>query len=209
MTLPLTASSLSRVRCSYSRMTSVLFVFRPMPGMALADDEKRQIQALDCTQPSFPLKKGRAATMTHDNKRNATTTLFAALDVKAGHVIGDPQHASEFRQFVKFGSSKPGAVSGRRRALHFGFRLLTDSHSSKGSNREGRMVGSNLDRDHCGGGCHAPQPRAREPRRSRSRCSSDNVLGGMGSPSCVRKSGRWSAALLSFGLKPRIPSRAR
>ena len=50
----------------------------------LSVDEKSQIQALDRTQPGLPLKKGRAGTMTHDYKRNGTTTLFAALDVKTG-----------------------------------------------------------------------------------------------------------------------------
>ena len=50
---------------------------------------KSQIRALDRTQPGLPIKKGRAATMTHDYKRNGTTTLFAALDVKTGAVIGE------------------------------------------------------------------------------------------------------------------------
>ena len=54
----------------------------------LCMDEKSQIQALDRTQPSLPMKKGRAGTMTHDYKRNGTTTLFAALDVLSGSVIG-------------------------------------------------------------------------------------------------------------------------
>ena len=60
----------------------------------LCVDAKSQIQALDRTQPGLPLKKGRAATMTHDYKRNGTTTLFAALDVKSGLVIGEckPRH---------------------------------------------------------------------------------------------------------------------
>ena len=51
-------------------------------------DEKSQIQALDRTQPSLPLKRGRAATMTHDYQRNGTPALFAALDVLTGKVIG-------------------------------------------------------------------------------------------------------------------------
>ena len=59
----------------------------------LSVDEKSQIQALDRTQPGLPLKKGRAGTMTHDYKRNGTTTLFAALDVAAGTVIGEFWHA--------------------------------------------------------------------------------------------------------------------
>lgn len=60
----------------------------PEKALVLSVDEKSQIQALD-TQPGLPLKKGRAGTMTHDYKRNGTTTLFAALDVAAGTVIGE------------------------------------------------------------------------------------------------------------------------
>ncbi len=70
----------------------------------LCVDEKSQIQALDRTQPGLPMKKGRAETMTHDYKRNGTTTLFAALDVKTGEVIGEclPKHrAKEFIGFLK------------------------------------------------------------------------------------------------------------
>lgn len=55
----------------------------------LCVDEKSQIQALDRTQPGLPLKKDRAATMTHDYKHHGTTTLFAALDLKSGQVIGE------------------------------------------------------------------------------------------------------------------------
>jgi len=67
-------------------------------------DEKSSVQALDRTQPSLPIKKGRAQTMTHDYKRNGTTTLFAALDVLTGKVIGDclPRHRhTEFLQFLR------------------------------------------------------------------------------------------------------------
>src|ERR1035441_8659352 len=70
----------------------------------LTSDEKSQIQALDRTQPSLPMKKGRAGTMTHDYKRNGTTTLFAALDVLSGVVIGQclPRHTNnEFLHFLK------------------------------------------------------------------------------------------------------------
>ena len=65
-------------------------------------DEKSQIQALDRTQASLPMKPGRAGTMTHDYKRNGTTTLFAALDVLTGKVIGQclPRHRHE--EFLKF-----------------------------------------------------------------------------------------------------------
>ena len=74
------------------------------PEACFQHDEKSQIQALDRTQPGLPLKKGRAATMTHDYKRHGTTTLFAALDVKSGKVIGEclPRHrAAEFIRFLK------------------------------------------------------------------------------------------------------------
>ena len=56
--------------------------------MVLSIDEKSQIQALDRTQPGLPLKPGKCGTMTHDYKRNGTTTLFAALNVLDGKVVG-------------------------------------------------------------------------------------------------------------------------
>jgi transposase len=81
-----------------------LYLNPPERAVVLCVDEKSQIQALDRTQPGLPLKKGRAATMTHDDKRHGTTTLFAALDVKSGLVIGDcmPRHrAKEFLTFLR------------------------------------------------------------------------------------------------------------
>ena len=71
-----------------------LYLNPPEHALVLSSDEKSQIQALDRTQPGLPMKKGRAGTMTHDDKRNGTTTLFAALDVLKGEVIGQclPQH---------------------------------------------------------------------------------------------------------------------
>jgi transposase len=81
-----------------------LYVNPPEKAIVLSVDEKSQIQTLDRTQPGLPLKKGRAGTMTHDYKRHGTTTLFAALDVKTGTVIGEclPRHrAEEFIRFLK------------------------------------------------------------------------------------------------------------
>ena len=81
-----------------------LYLDPPERAVVLCVDEKSQIQALDRTQPGLPLKKGRAATMTHDYKRHGTTTLFAALDVKSGIVIADcmPRHrAKEFLTFLR------------------------------------------------------------------------------------------------------------
>jgi transposase len=81
-----------------------LYLNPPDKALVLSVDEKSQIQALDRTQPGLPMKKGRAGTMTHDYKRHGTTTLFAALDVKTGTVIGQclPRHrASEFLRFLR------------------------------------------------------------------------------------------------------------
>jgi len=81
-----------------------LYLDPPDKAVVLCMDEKSQIQALDRTQPSLPMKKGRAGTMTHDYKRNGTTTLFAALDVLTGVVIGEclPRHRHvEFLKFLR------------------------------------------------------------------------------------------------------------
>ena len=71
-----------------------LYLNPPEQAIVLCMDEKSQIQALDRTQASLPMVPGRAGTMTHDYKRNGTTTLFAALDVLTGKVIGQclPRH---------------------------------------------------------------------------------------------------------------------
>jgi transposase len=79
-----------------------LYMNPPDRALVLCVDEKSQIQALDRTQPGLPLKKGRAATMTHDYKRNGTTTLFAALDVKSGLVIGECQPRHRAKEFIRF-----------------------------------------------------------------------------------------------------------
>ena len=68
----------------------------------LSVDEKSQIQALDRTQPGLPLKKGRAGTMTHDYKRHGATTLFAALNVLDGTVIGHNMQRHRDQEFIRF-----------------------------------------------------------------------------------------------------------
>jgi transposase len=81
-----------------------LYLSPPEHALVLCCDEKSQIQALDRTQPGLPMKKGRAATMTHDYKRNGTTTLFAALNVLDGQVIArcQPRHRhTEWLTFLK------------------------------------------------------------------------------------------------------------
>jgi len=88
-----------------------LYLDPPLNAIVLSIDEKSQIQALDRTQPGLPLKKGRAGTMTHDYKRNGTTTLFAALvaakpdsvtQMRAGEVIGECMPRHRAREFLKF-----------------------------------------------------------------------------------------------------------
>ena len=81
-----------------------LYIDPPEKAIVFSVDEKSQIQALDRTQPGLPLKPGKAGTMTHDYKRHGTTTLFAALNVHEGTVIGEclPKHRNdEFLAFLK------------------------------------------------------------------------------------------------------------
>src|ERR1700730_16470393 len=79
-----------------------LYLNPPDKALVLAVDEKSQIQALDRTQPGLPMKKGRAGTMTHDYKRNGTTTLFAALNMLDGSVIGTCMPRHRHREFLRF-----------------------------------------------------------------------------------------------------------
>lgn len=102
-----------------------LYLDPPDKAVVLAVDEKSQIQALDRAQPGLPLKKGRAGTMTHDYKRHGTTTLFAALDVATGKVIGEclPRHrAKEFIAFLK----KIDRIVAKRLDLH----LVVDNYGT-------------------------------------------------------------------------------
>jgi transposase len=79
-----------------------LYMNPPEHALVFSVDEKSQIQALDRTQPGLPLKKGRAGTMTHDYKRHGTTTLFAALNVLDGTVIGRNMQRHRHDEFIKF-----------------------------------------------------------------------------------------------------------
>jgi transposase len=79
-----------------------LYVDPPAHAVVLSIDEKSQIQALDRTQPGLPIKKGRAGTMTHDYKRHGTTTLFAALNVLDGSVIGRCMLRHRHQEFIRF-----------------------------------------------------------------------------------------------------------
>jgi len=79
-----------------------LYLDPPERAIVFCVDEKSQIQALDRTQPGLPLKKGRCGTMTHDYKRNGTTTLFAALNVAEGKLIGACMPRHRHQEFIKF-----------------------------------------------------------------------------------------------------------
>ena len=79
-----------------------LYVDPPAHAIVLSVDEKSQIQALDRTQPGLPMKKGRLGTMTHDYKRHGTTTLFAALNVLGGKVIGRCMQRHRHQEFIRF-----------------------------------------------------------------------------------------------------------
>ena len=79
-----------------------LYLNPPEHALVLSVDEKSQIQALDRTQPGLPLKKGRGQTMTHDYKRNGTTTLFAALDTATGEVYGLCQQKHRHQEWLRF-----------------------------------------------------------------------------------------------------------
>ena len=102
-----------------------LYLNPPDKAVVLCVDEKSQIQALDRTQPSLPMVKGRAGTMTHDYKRNGTTTLFAALDVATGKVFGQclPKHRHE--EFLVFLRTIDANVP-KRLAVH----LILDNYAT-------------------------------------------------------------------------------
>ena len=93
-----------------------LYIDPPAHAVVLSIDEKSQIQALDRTQPGLPMKKGRCATMTHDYKRNGTTTLFAALDILEGRVIGRCMQRHRHQEFIRFLNAVERQSAGRQGA---------------------------------------------------------------------------------------------
>jgi transposase len=87
-----------------------LYMAPPAHALVLSIDEKSQIQALDRTQPGLPLKPGKAGTMTHDYIRHGTTTLFAALNVLDGTVLGQCMQRHRHQEFIRFLNTVEGAV---------------------------------------------------------------------------------------------------
>lgn len=118
---------LSRDARFLEKLTDVvgLYLNPPQQAIVLCVDEKSQIQALDRTQPGLPLKKGRCGTMTHDYKRNGTTTLFAALEVLQGRVIGQCYERHRHQEFLRFLRRLDGEFPGKVR-LH----LVMDNYGT-------------------------------------------------------------------------------
>ena len=118
---------LSRDKRFVEKLTDVvgLYLNPPNKALVLCFDEKSQIQALDRTQPGLPMKKGRCGTMTHDYKRHGTTTLFAALNVLDGTVIGDCMARHRHQEFLKF-LRKIDRETPPEMALH----LILDNYSA-------------------------------------------------------------------------------
>jgi transposase/DNA-binding CsgD family transcriptional regulator len=102
-----------------------LYMSPPEHALVLCCDEKSQVQALDRTQPGLPMKKGRAATMTHDYKRNGTTTLFAALNVLNGQVIAQCQQRHRHTEWLKF-LRKIDRETPKEKTLH----LIVDNYAT-------------------------------------------------------------------------------
>src|SRR5205807_1478217 len=102
-----------------------LYIDPPDHAVVLSIDEKSQIQALDRTQPGLPMKKGRCATMTHDYKRNGTTTLFAALNVLEGKVIGQCMKRHRHQEFIRFLNVIEARVS-KKKTIH----VIVDNYAT-------------------------------------------------------------------------------
>jgi len=128
---------LSRDPKFLEKLTDVVGVYLtpPQNAVVLCVDEKSQIQALDRTQPGLPLKKGRCGTFTHDYERHGTTTLFAALQVVEGRVIGECYPRHRHQEFLKFlrrlDEEFPGTV-----ILH----LILDNYGTHGHERVRRWL---------------------------------------------------------------------
>jgi transposase len=106
-------------------MSSVFNLDPPENAVVLCVDEKSSIQALDRTQPGLPLKKGRLETMTHDYKRHGTSTLFAALDVLTGKVIGQCKKRHRHQEFLAF-LKKVERLTPKDKALH----IIVDNYAT-------------------------------------------------------------------------------
>lgn len=123
---------LSRDPKFLEKLTDVVGVYLtpPQNAVVLCVDEKSQIQALDRTQPGLPLKRGRCGTFTHDYKRNGTTTLFAALEMVEGRVIGECYPRHRHQEFLRFLRRLDGEFP-KNTQLH----LILDNYGTHGHER--------------------------------------------------------------------------
>ena len=128
---------LSRDPKFLEKLTDVVGVYLtpPQNAVVLCVDEKSQIQALDRTQPGLPLKPGRCGTFTHDYKRNGTTTLFAALQMVEGRVIGECYPRHRHQEFLRF-LQRLNAEFPETTALH----LILDNYGTHGHERVRRWL---------------------------------------------------------------------
>src|SRR4030081_4104488 len=149
-----------------------LYVNPPSHAIVLSVDEKSQIQALDRTQPGLPMKKGRAGTMTHDYKRHGTTTLFAALNVLDGTVIGRNMQRHRHQEFIRFLNTAEAQVPVRM-AIH----AVVDNYATHKHPKVQK----------CWPGIPAGRSTSRRPRRpgsTPSKASSPNSRDGASSVEC-------------------------
>ena len=102
-----------------------LYLRPPEHALVLSVDEKSQIQALDRTQPGLPLKRGRCGTMTHDYKRNGTTTLFAAIEMATGKLIGTCMKRHRHQEWLKFLK-----LIDQQTPAHLDLHLIADNYST-------------------------------------------------------------------------------
>lgn len=128
---------LSRDPKFLEKLTDVVGIYLtpPQNAVVLCVDEKSQIQALDRTQPGLPLKPGRCGTFTHDYQRHGTTTLFAALQVVEGRVIGECYPRHRHQEFLKFLRRLDAEFPGKT-TLH----LILDNYGTHGHERVRRWL---------------------------------------------------------------------
>ena len=109
-----------------------LYLDPPHNAVVFSFDEKSQIQALDRTQPGLPMKKGRCATMTHDYKRHGTTTVFAALNMATGEVVGKTYRKHRHQEVLRFSArSRKDSTQGTRDSHRLG--QLRDAQTREGA----------------------------------------------------------------------------
>jgi len=149
-----------------------LYVNPPDHAIVLSVDEKSQIQARDRTQPGLPMKKGRAGTMTHDYKRHGVTTLFAALDVLEGKVIGQCRKRHRHQEFIRFLNVIEARVTKKKRSISSSTTTPLTS-TLKSWNGSSNIPGS-----------YSTSPRPRRPGSMPLKASLPNSLKGASSAVC-------------------------